>query len=55
MPQDIGLTAGIELEDKEQIKQLRSLGEQREQALKAYVIKHGAIDSARLLFLCTTN
>jgi hypothetical protein len=50
VPQDIGLASGIELEDKEQIKRLKKLGEQREQAFKAYVIKHGAIDSARLLF-----
>jgi len=52
VPQDIDLASGIEVEDKEQIQQLKALGEQREQTFKAYVIEHGKIDSARLL-LCT--
>jgi len=52
VPQDISLSSGSEVVDKEQIQQLKNLGEQREQALKAYLIKHGKIDSARLL-LCT--
>ena len=52
VPQDIGLASDIEVDDKEQIQQLKALGEQREQAFKAYVIEHGKIDSARLL-LCT--
>jgi len=52
VPQDISLTSGNKVEDKEQIQQLKNLGEQREQELKAYLIKQGKIDSARLL-LCT--
>ncbi|MFT5760315.1 MAG: hypothetical protein ACI9LM_005101 [Alteromonadaceae bacterium] len=52
VPQDIGLADGIEIKDKDKIKQLKSLGEQREQAFKAYVIKHGTINSARML-LCS--
>ena len=51
-PADINLKAGIKVTDKNKIKQLKEIGEQREEAFKEYIIKHGNIASSRLL-LCT--
>lgn len=50
-PADINLTPGSKITDKNQINQLKEIGEQREEALKDYIIKHGQIESSRLL-LC---
>ena len=51
VPEDIGLPAGKEITDAASIKRLKELGEKREHAFKDYVIKHGKIESSRLL-LC---
>ncbi|MDX2366807.1 MAG: DUF748 domain-containing protein, partial [Colwellia sp.] len=51
-PTDINLKTGSKITDKSQIKQLKEIGEQREEALKEYIIKHGDIASSRLL-LCS--
>jgi hypothetical protein len=50
-PADIGLKSGEKVVDKKQIQQLKDIGEQREEALKEYLIKQGNIASSRLL-LC---
>ena len=50
-PADINLKTGNKVTDKNQIKQLKEIGEQREEAFKEYIIKHGNIASSRLL-LC---
>ncbi|ALO36098.1 hypothetical protein CMT41_16190 [Colwellia sp. MT41] len=50
-PADIGLKAGVSVSDKAAIKRLINLGEQREHALKDYLIDHGNIESSRIL-LC---
>jgi hypothetical protein len=50
-PADIDLKLGIEVTNKKDIERLKKLGEQREHALKDYLIKQGQIDSSRLL-LC---
>lgn len=51
-PADIGLIAGTKVTDKKQIHQLKDIAEKREEALKEYIIKHGNIESSRLL-LCS--
>lgn len=51
-PADINLKSGSEVTDKEQIKQLKDIGEQREAMFKEYIIKQGNIASSRLL-LCS--
>lgn len=51
VPADINLNAGNKVTDKAQINQLKEIGEQRGEALKDYIIKHGNIASSRLL-LC---
>ncbi len=51
-PADINLKAGSKVTDKSQIKQLKEIGEQREEAFKEYIIKHGNVASSRLL-LCS--
>mgnify|MGYP000507133940 FL=1 len=50
-PADIDLTAESKITNKAHINQLKAIGEQREAAFKDYMIKHGNIDSSRLL-LC---
>lgn len=50
IPADIGLKSGIEVANKKDIKRLKSLGEQREHALKDYLIEQGDISSSRILF-----
>lgn len=50
-PADINLKAGSKVTDKEQIKQLKAIGEQREELLKEYVVTQGKIESSRIL-LC---
>lgn len=50
-PDDLDLPAGSKITDKSQINQLKAIGEQREEAFKDYIIKHGQIESSRLL-LC---
>jgi hypothetical protein len=50
-PADVNLKAGNKVTDKSKIKQLKEIGEQREEAFKEYIIKHGNIASSRLL-LC---
>lgn len=50
-PTDIDLNAGSKVTDKAQIHQLKDIGEQRGEAFKEYIIKHGNIASSRLL-LC---
>ena len=45
------LKSGEKVVDKKQIQQLKDIGEQREEALKEYLIKQGNIASSRLL-LC---
>lgn len=50
-PSDISQNGGVDITNKDNIKILKELAEKREHAFKAYVIKHGQIDSARLL-LC---
>ena len=49
-PADIGLKAGISVENKADIKKLLDLGEQREHAFKDHLIEQGKIDSSRILF-----
>jgi len=51
-PADINLKAGSKVTDKSQIKKLKEIGEQREEAFKEYIIKHGNVASSRLL-LCS--
>ena len=51
-PADINLQTGTKVTDKNKIKQLKEIGEQREEAFKEYIIKHGSIASSRLL-LCS--
>ena len=51
-PADINLQTGTKVTDKNKIKQLKEIGEQREEAFKEYIIKHGNIASSRLL-LCS--
>lgn len=51
-PADINLPVGSQIADKEQIRQLKDIAEQREEVFKEYIIKHGNIASSRLL-LCT--
>jgi len=50
-PADIDLSAGSQVTDKEHIRQLKDIAEQREAAFKDYMIKYGNIASSRLL-LC---
>ncbi|MBL4942548.1 MAG: DUF748 domain-containing protein [Colwellia sp.] len=50
-PADLNLDAGSQVTDKKHIRQLKAIGEQREEAFKEYMIKHGNIASSRLL-LC---
>jgi len=50
-PADINLNAGSKVTDKEHIRQLKDIAEQREDAFKDYMIKQGNIASSRLL-LC---
>lgn len=50
-PADINLKAGSQVTDKAKIKELKDIAEQREEAFKDYMIKHGKIASSRLL-LC---
>lgn len=50
-PADIGITSGSQVTDKNDIRQLKALAEQREEAFKEYIIKQGNIASSRLL-LC---
>ncbi len=50
-PADINLKAGSKITDKEKIKQLKEIGEQREEKLKEYVVTQGKIASSRIL-LC---
>jgi len=50
-PTDINLKAGEEVTNKKDIERLKKIGEQREHALKDYLIEQGKIDSSRLL-LC---
>jgi hypothetical protein len=49
-PADIGLENGAEITNKESIKRLIKVGEEREQALKDYLIEEGDIESSRILF-----
>ncbi len=49
-PADIGLTAGVSVENKSDIKKLLDIGEQREHAFKDHLIEQGKIDSSRILF-----
>ena len=49
-PADIGLTAGVSIENKSDIKKLLDIGEQREHAFKDHLIEQGKIDSSRILF-----
>ncbi len=49
-PADIDLKAGAEVTDKAAIKRLLKVGEEREHALKDYLIEEGDIDSSRILF-----
>jgi len=51
-PADINLKSGSKVTDKSHIKQLKEIGEQREEAFKEYIIKHGNVASSRLL-LCS--
>lgn len=51
-PADIDLQQGTKVTDKSQIKQLKEIGEKREEAFKEYIIKQGNIASSRLL-LCS--
>ena len=50
-PADINLKTGTTVTDKSKIKELKDIAEQREEAFKDYMIKHGNIASSRLL-LC---
>jgi ribosomal protein S7 len=49
-PADIGLKAGVSVENKSDIKKLLDIGEQREHAFKDHLIEQGKIDSSRILF-----
>lgn len=49
-PEDINLTAGVEVTNKKDIKRLKAIGEEREHGLKDYLIEHGKINSSRILF-----
>ena len=49
-PADIDLENGAEITNKETIKRLIKIGEEREQALKDYLIEKGDIESSRILF-----
>ena len=49
-PADIDLKDGVSVSEKSDIKRLLELGEQREHALKDYLIEQGNIDSSRILF-----
>lgn len=51
-PADIDLQPGTKVTDKSKIKQLKEIGEQREEVFKEYIIKQGNIASSRLL-LCS--
>lgn len=51
-PADINLKTGSKVTDKSKIKKLKEIAEQREEAFKDYIIKHGKIASSRLL-LCS--
>lgn len=51
-PEDINLKTGNEITDKNDIKRLKEIAEQREELFKEYIIKHGNIASSRLL-LCS--
>lgn len=51
IPADIDLNTEGKVTDKAQIHQLKDIGEQRGEAFKEYIIKHGEIASSRLL-LC---
>ncbi len=51
IPADIDLAVGNKITDTQKINQLKEIGEKRGEALKDYIIKHGNIDSSRLL-LC---
>lgn len=51
-PEDINLKTGKELTNKNDIKRLKEIAEQREELFKEYIIKHGKIASSRLL-LCS--
>jgi len=50
-PADINLSEGSKVIDKEHIRQLKDVAEEREAAFKDYIIKQGNIASSRLL-LC---
>ncbi len=50
-PADLDLASGVEITDKKVVNQLKAIGEQREVALKDYLINVGKIESSRLL-LC---
>lgn len=49
---DIGKENGIKITDKADIKTLKRIAEEREHALKDYLVEQGKIDSSRLL-LCS--
>jgi hypothetical protein len=49
-PADIGLTLGQETTNKQDIKRLKAIGEQRQEALKDYLVEQGKISSSRILF-----
>jgi hypothetical protein len=50
-PADIDLATGSTVTDKKDIERLKAIANKREHALKDYIIKHGKIESSRLL-LC---
>ena len=50
-PEDIGLVTGSAVTDPNDIERLKTIANERELALKDYVIEHGQIESSRLL-LC---
>jgi hypothetical protein len=52
IPADIDLKVDGKVTDKNKIKQLKEIGEQREEVFKEYMIKEGNIASSRLL-LCS--
>lgn len=49
-PADINLKNGAEVTDNKAIKRLIKIGEEREHALKDYLIEEGEIESSRILF-----
>jgi hypothetical protein len=49
-PADIDLENGAEITNKESIKRLIKIGEEREHGLKDYLIEEGDIESSRILF-----